>query len=66
MNLCRKELIAVFMSPTIGRGRLLSALYLLNEWMDFGQTYINLSLGGEKMLIRFWWPWPHFQGHVRT
>ena len=22
--------------------------YLLNEWMDFGQTYTNLSLGEEK------------------
>ena len=27
--------------------------YLLNEWMDFGQTYTNLSLDGEKMLNRF-------------
>ena len=31
-----------------------SALFLLNERMDFGQTYTNLSLGGGKMLIRFW------------
>ena len=21
---------------------------------------------GGKMLIRFWWPWPHFQGHRRA
>ena len=32
----------------------LSALYLLIEWTDFGQTYTNISLGGGKMLIRFW------------
>ena len=35
------------------RHSLLSAHYLLNEWMDFGQTYTNLSLGRGKMLIRF-------------
>ena len=33
---------------------LLSALYLLIEWTDFTQTYIKKSLGGGKMLIRFW------------
>ena len=27
---------------------LLSVVYLLNEWMDFGHTYTNLSLGGGK------------------
>ena len=45
---------------------LLSALYLVIEWTDFSQTYTNISLGGGKTLIRFWWPWPHFQGHRRA
>ena len=36
--------------------------YLLNQWMDFIQTCIDTWLGGGKELIRFWWPWPHFQG----
>ena len=36
------------------RRSLLSALYLQNERMDFGRTYTSLSLGGEKILIRFW------------
>ena len=58
--------VSLVMSPIIGGGGgtycfqwgsrwpwLLSALYLLNEQMDFGQTYTNLSLGGGKMLIRF-------------
>ena len=37
--------------------------YLLNQWMDFNQTCIDTWLGGEKELIRLWWPWPYFQGH---
>ena len=36
------------------RRSLLSALYLLIEWTYFSQTYTNISLGGGKMLIRFW------------
>ena len=39
---------------------------LLNEWMDFDQTYTDTSLGWRKVLIRYWWPWPHFQGHKRA
>ena len=27
------------------------------------QIYQNISLGGGKMLIRFWCPLPHFQDH---
>ena len=27
---------------------------LLIEWTDFGQTYMNISLGGGKLLIGFW------------
>ena len=44
----------------------LSALYLLNQWVDFGQTCKDILLGGGKDVIRFWWPWPHFQGHTST
>ena len=40
----------------------LSALYLLNQWMDFDQTCIDTFLWGRKAVIRFWWPWPDFQG----
>ena len=47
-------------------GLRLLALFLLTEWTDFSQTYTNISLGGGKMLIRFWWPWLHFQGHRRA
>ena len=41
----------------------LSAPYLLNQMMDFSQTLHIISLGKLKDLIRFWWPWPNFQGH---
>ena len=40
------------------------------EWMDGFwpnckvKTAIKLRQGLD--LIRFWWPWPHFQGHTRT
>ena len=37
--------------------------YLLNQWLEFYQTSTDTSLGQEKEVIRFWWPWPHFQGH---
>ena len=30
-----------------------SLCYLLNQWMDFDQTCINILLGGRKELIRF-------------
>ena len=48
------------------RCSLLSALYLLNQWMDFDQTCTDTLLGEGKTVIRFWWPWPHFQGHTGT
>ena len=41
----------------------LCANYLLNQWLEFYQTSTDTSLGQGKELIRFWWPWPHFQGH---
>ena len=34
----------------------LSALYLLNQWVDFDQTCTDTLLGGRKEVIRFWWP----------
>ena len=40
-----------------------SAPYLQNEWMDFDQTCTSILLRQGQELIRFWWPWPHFQGH---
>ena len=35
-------------------------------WMDLKQTCTDISLWNEKELIRFWWPWPYFQGHRRS
>ena len=40
-----------------------SGRYLLNQWTDFDQTCIDTMLGGCEELVRFWWPWPNFQGH---
>ena len=44
----------------------LSASYLMKEWMDLNKTCTAVFLWHEKELIRFWWPWPHFQGHRRA
>ena len=41
----------------------LCAHYLLNQWLEFYQTSTDSLLGQGKEVIRFWWPWPHFQGH---
>ena len=38
---------------------------LQNELMDFGQTCAAILLRQGQELIRFWWPWPHIQGHRR-
>ena len=34
--------------------------------MDFDQTYTEPPMGYRKEVIRFWWPWPHFQDHTST
>ena len=39
----------------------LSVPCLLKEWVDFDQTCTAIFLGHASELIRFWWPWPHFQ-----
>ena len=36
---------------------------LFNQWLEFDQTSTDRSLGRGKEVIRFWWPWPYFQGH---
>ena len=41
----------------------LCAHYLFNQWLEFDQTSIDTSLGRGTEVIRFWWPWPYFQGH---
>ena len=41
----------------------LCAHCILNQWLEFYQTSTDTSLGQGKEVIRFWWPWPHFQGH---
>ena len=40
--------------------------YLLNWWMDFDQTCLYTVLGKGKVLSRFGWLWPNFQGHTCT
>ena len=44
----------------------LSALYLLNQWVDIDQTGTDSLLGRRKEVITLWWPWSHFQGHTST
>ena len=44
----------------------LSAFYLQNEWMDLDQTCTAILLRQGQKMIRFWLPWPHFQGHTRA
>ena len=34
--------------------------------VDFDQTYTETPFGHRKEMSRFWWPWPHFQGHTST
>ena len=41
----------------------LCAHYILNQWLEFHQTSIDISLGHGKEVIRFWWHWPHCQSH---
>ena len=44
----------------------LSALHLLNRLVEFDQTCTETPLRHEKEMVRFWLPWPHFQGHNST
>ena len=39
---------------------------IMMEWIDFDQTCTTILLWHKKELIRFWWPWPHFQGDRRA
>ena len=41
----------------------LCAHYLLNQWLEFDQTNTDTSIGRGEKVIRFCWPWPHFQDH---
>ena len=41
----------------------LCAHFVLNQLMEFYQSTTGTSLGHWKEVNRFWWPWPHFQGH---
>ena len=41
----------------------LCAHYLFNQWMEFDQTSTDTYSGWGQEMIRFWWPWPYFQGH---
>ena len=34
--------------------------------MNFNLTGTDALLGRGKEVIRFWWPWPYFQGHTST
>ena len=44
----------------------LYARYLMNRLRDFYQICMDLTLGHVEQLIRFWRPWPNFQGHCGT
>ena len=39
------------------------AHYLFNTGWKFDQTSTGTLSGWGKEVIRFWWPWPYFQGH---
>ena len=43
-----------------------SAPYLLNQMTYSSQTSYIITVGWFKDLIRFWWPWPYFQGNTNT
>ena len=35
-------------------GTFLFARYLMNQWVDFNQTCMDVTLGHDEELIRFW------------
>ena len=39
---------------------------ILNRWIDLGQACSVTALQQLKELVRFWWPWPHFQDQHLT
>ena len=41
----------------------LSAQYLVNQRLHSYQIYMDIQLGHNEELIRFWWPWLNFEGH---
>ena len=43
----------------------LCAHHLFNQRPEFDQTSTDTLLGLGKEVIRFWWPWPYFQGHYK-
>ena len=45
---------------------MVSMRYLLYKLLDFDQTCIDTLFGGGEGLIRFWWHWLNFQGHMGT
>ena len=42
---------------------LFEELHLRNLWVDSDQTCMVTSPWWRKAVFRFWWPWPHLQGH---
>ena len=40
-----------------------SAQYLVNQWLNSHQIFMDIFLEHNKGLIRFSWPWHNVQGH---
>ena len=38
----------------------------MNRLAFFNQICMDIILGHDEKLIRFWWPWPNCQGNCRT
>ena len=55
----------VIKTPKMSIVKSLCSNYLFQQWLDFDQTGIYTSSGSGKEAIRFWWPWPYFQGHYK-
>ena len=68
LDFCDLDLIfkvtpALWNFQILTKTKSLSAPFLLNQMADSGQISYILMLGWFKNIIRFWWPWPNFQGH---
>ena len=59
------KMVACFKLPNLSQ-KGLSAWYLMNQLADFNQICMYITLGHNEDLIRFWWPWPNFQGQGGT